>query len=484
MRMQAFVLSVAICFTLNTACAVQPVSEKFSFELSTANHFITGYAKITKIGGQNLNGVMCPDFAADLKDDKLLHPKRPLTLNEGTIKFSGKFRSDNEIKIVFERPPLGLPKSVKLKKSGSGPAVGFHATEESHMYSYEKRSTSLNLTPFSGSDTSYKLSHPLSDGSFDDTKFDVQVKVNGKWKDSLVEMSELASLQKDSVLQFMQDHIPVGEFAPETVKLLVNPDKIDSLKSYIDRELLVEGVTISKVDAIPFGESIVEELCQPPIIEMELDVPANFEHYYAARLQKSGLVVTAYPEWLGLDPMNVSISVPPQYPLFATYMNSSIALRDRDASIEKFLSNAIEEFISLRRPKNESKSLFTITRKGPAKSDLASSFRFSIVGPSLSQCERGIWEKVEVLLIPRLVVGEGNRPSFEILMQMLSGNFAPGALIADQTPPDSRFNDNSLSDKNLDNWQSKLLNIFNKLGFPADTNDPSQVANVVERCSA
>ena len=198
--------------------------------------------------------------------------------------------------------------------------------------------------------------------------------------------------------------------------------------------------------------------CGVPYVEDDIRVAALLEFYFARKLQTSGLVARAYPDELPRTPPFITISLR-AIELTNTIKSDSLEIDEKDHDIETFFDKVVRKFLTAKRP----------TFKGPWQVEIRNSgsrfaYRWEIVGPSISACERTGWEKFNLQVIMNL------SDSPEVLIQVVDGYAAPGSFA--ERPSDTRFKDNPLNDDQLGKIQDAFFDFLvgQKVGFPDPAN--------------
>lgn len=373
--------------------------------------------------------------------------------------------------LQFERglETLGFPAIIQLKKEDSTGQQGLNnGASIAWDYYNSDDDTSVRLT---------KIPQEMSnvDYSFkgDDSHNKFGYKQGENWIARNLPLTDLAKLTPDEAYNFANEH-PAEQggsgIIPGGVLAFVSSSNIEQLKQFFQSEFPKDSWNGMQNDVT------VANNCGAPYVTLVFSVPPTLEYYYSAKLQQSGLVVTAFPEEQPQDPYLFRISVP-DGAFKANYFAPNLSSNERDEILWNMISLSINDFVSKRQP--NFKNLFQVIRQKNGDADLGV-FRMSIVGPSQSQCKDLRWEQITLQILPTVVLNSG--PELVLNIQALDGFQAQGEYDSEHRPIDDRFKENPLPDNELQNWQAVLGSYLNGQGFLVDAGDNFDISENISAC--
>jgi hypothetical protein len=200
--------------------------------------------------------------------------------------------------------------------------------------------------------------------------------------------------------------------------------------------------------------------CGAPVLLLEMRVPPLLEFYYTRKFQASGLVLSAYPAvYFAADP-GLEVLTQSSGKAYEILIDPQLKASEIDRRLSEYLRNELVEFAKYRR-----RTFNSLGRISELKSPLLT-FRFQIIGPSLTTCNRGTWDKLVVQFIPRPSSVEKGAADF---LFQISGFTAPGS---GQRPADERFREKRLDDEVLKELQDLLGAYLAQKGWVSDDSQP------------
>lgn len=451
-------------------------ADPYQISIQSKDSYLYGYANIEADKSRNVAGLIC--LLGENKLDDKSGSSKYIDLIAKRLNVKGKVLTSKLMQITISGTDTRFPLIINLNigtgsfpfqihNSGGPPGWEFRSQLDRKHSKLKLEDLSLIAIPFDlkGANLSFEMH---------DKVYAVKRVVGKKAISQSVQLSELSRMEVEAARSFSLKNVPDSLINPGSISAIIETAKFEELKNYYETNLKKIGVSMD----FDFFDDISE--CSPPNIEINFSVPIGLEFYVAALLQESGKVVTAYPEELARDPMLVTLMAPFALTEAQFFLDPSNSKPERDKTIDKFLTTQITNFFKLRRPKQS--NLLKLTRVMNGDASVASDFRYTLIGPSQTACDANVWEKINVVFLPRPYIGNKSL-GMELVMQTLQSYFAPGQLDESRIPSDARFQENPISDGKLAEWQAMLSNFMYKKGFVVDNSDQFKVNGVVSSCT-
>lgn len=261
-------------------------------------------------------------------------------------------------------------------------------------------------------------------------------------KESTYDISVYDNMTTEQARTFEKDKRYFDLYGPGIVSTVANTDKIPQIRATLDA--IGEGARV-----------LNSELGDCPAVDRDLlvAVPVGLELWYARRLQRSGLVVAAYPDVQPRDPAwsdPFLFSAPQLRPILRS---RQIATAEKYRVLWVSLDQSLKRFASQRR-RNFS-ATGGLLRLGGTPPFM---YRAEISGRSLALCGADRWERIVVQAAANgfnSVTGEA-----VITINFSDGYFGRGSSM----PGDARMLDHRLPDGDLGRLQEIYVGTASRNG--------------------
>lgn len=268
------------------------------------------------------------------------------------------------------------------------------------------------------------------------------------------DLADYDHLSRDEAFAYQAKHPSMMTPVSGTVDVVVDPEKALRLVDLLTS--LGDGARLRHQELAG---------CGAPFLGLEVEVPPGLEFWYTRQLQRSNLVLTAYPEAMEMAPNWISIMVA-DAAIASAYASRTATMDRKDRLLAARLQRALAGFALARRP-NYREGGSIIRRLNGVKNI----FVFELVGRALSTCAGNRWERllVQFVLQPAYSGSKG----VEVSIQIAEAFFAPGGA----RPADERLDDNRLTDDQLQRLQDMFAGYLLSSGFKGGSTEvppPSQ----------
>jgi hypothetical protein len=160
------------------------------------------------------------------------------------------------------------------------------------------------------------------------------------------------------------------------------------------------------------------------------------------------MVARAFPYRMPRTPPFVTLSLK-SIELMQIISSGASELDATERAVGEFFGAQLRSFLLAKRPKFKGRWEVSIRNSGSRFT-----YRWQVVGPSISSCDANGWEKFDIQI--SLTLGQA------VILQAIDGFEAPGLLT--RRPSDTRFKDNRLTDERLENIQSAFYDFLVRRG--------------------
>lgn len=253
-------------------------------------------------------------------------------------------------------------------------------------------------------------------------------------------------LSREEAIAFEQRNQREMHYPPGSVLAIVDSANLERLQAALDS--LGDGARIMNLEL---------KDCPPTPLFVTVTVPPLLEFWYTRQLQRSGLVVTAYPEGLERDAGWTEPFLVRNAAVAGAFRNAAVPMVDKYRILWNVFERRLAQFAAARRPGFAVRGRITRLAGGPFHI-----FRAEISGPALAVCQASRWERI---VIQASVGPPEAGGAIGLSIQMSEGFFGRGA----NPPSDSRLRDNRIGDDELERLQEILVGAIEGRGARAES---------------